>query len=280
MSKQSLRVSFEFFPPKTEKGTTKLNAVQATLADKKPTFFSVTYGAGGSTRDRTINTVIDTATRTNIPVAPHLSCIGQSREEIIELITHYKNNNIERIVALRGDLPSGMGSSIAGIGYASDLVKLIRENTGDHFHLEVAAYPEVHPQAASADSDFKYFIEKAQAGANSAITQYFYNAGAYYEFKNRCEKAGVNIPIIPGIMPITNYTNLIRFSDMCGAEIPRWIKKRLESYGDDLESIQQFGTEAVSQLCQELINMDCPGLHFYTLNQAEPSLAICDALSL
>ncbi len=280
MSNSEKRFSFEFFPPKTEKGVEKLKQVEMTLAEKKPAFFSVTYGAGGSTRERTFSTVFGCRERTGRPVAPHLACIGDTRAHLIELINEYKTKGIERIVALRGDMPSGAGPTRGEIAYASELVTLIREESGDHFHLEVAAYPEAHPQAPSSDADLNNFVTKVNAGANSAITQYFFNIDGFYDFKNRCEQKGVTLPIYPGIMPITNYTNLVRFSDACGAEIPRWIRKRLENYADDIESIKQFGEEVVTRLCGQLLELDCPGLHFYTLNQADPTLALWNNLNL
>lgn len=274
------RFSFEFFPPKTEEGANKLRQVRDTLARRKPDFFSVTYGAGGSTRDRTLNTVLDLHDL-GISTAPHLSCIGSEKSDILDLLDQYKARGIQRIVALRGDLPSGAGiSSGSELRYANELVSLIREHSGDYFLIEVAAYPECHPQAPNFENDLLNFQRKVQAGANSAITQYFYNADSYYYFVDRCEKLGINIPLVPGIMPITNYSRLARFSDMCGAEIPRWIRKQLEAYGDDLESIQRFGEEVVTRLCEDLLTAGAPGLHFYTLNQAEPSLAIWNNLGL
>lgn len=274
------RFSFEFFPPKTEEGAEKLRQVRDTLARRKPDFFSVTYGAGGSTRDRTLKTVLDLHDL-GISTAPHLSCIGSERGDILELLDRYKERGIQRIVALRGDLPSGTGVSSGGeLRYANELVELIREHSGEHFLVEVAAYPEAHPQAPTLEADLVNFKRKVDAGANSAITQYFYNADSYYYFVDRCEKMGINIPVVPGIMPITNYSRLARFSDMCGAEIPRWIRKQLEAYGDDLQSIGRFGQEVVTRLCEDLLAQGAPGLHFYTLNQAEPSLAIWDNLGL
>ena len=209
-----------------------------------------------------------------VPAAPHLSCVGDSREDLRTLLNDYRDCGIQRIVALRGDLPSGMGHASGELRYANELVEFIRAETGDHFKLEVAAYPESHPQAPSFEADLKNFIRKAQAGADSAITQYFFNADCYFHFVDRVRKAGVDIPIIPGIMPITNYSKLARFSDACGAEIPRWIRKQLESYGDDSDSIKAFGTEVISQLCERLVEGGAPGLHFYTLNQAEPTVAV------
>jgi methylenetetrahydrofolate reductase (NADH) len=272
------RFSFEFFPPKTSAGMEKLQAVRDELARRKPDFFSVTYGAGGSTQERTISTVL-TLQDQGISTAPHLSCVGSTLENISSLLSHYKEKGVNRIVALRGDLPSGMGSA-GELKYANDLVEFIRQHSGDHFNIEVAAYPEFHPQAQSAEADLLNFKKKVDAGANSAITQYFYNADAYFYFIERVEKMGIEIPIVPGIMPITNYTNLVRFSDMCGAEIPRWIRKQLEAYGDDSESIKKFGEEVVTSMCERLLNAGAPGLHFYTMNQAESNLKIWDNLGL
>ncbi len=274
------RFSFEFFPPKTDVGITKLKAVREEFAKLNPAFFSVTYGAGGSTRDRTFDTVTETKTSTGINTAPHLSCVGDTREQLRGLINQYKDNGINRIVTLRGDLPSGMGSSVGELQYASDLVSFIREETGDHFHLEVAAYPEMHPQAKSMDADLQAFKAKVDAGANSAITQYFYNIDAYKFFIDSCEKMGINIPIVVGVMPITNHDNLMRFSNMCGAEIPRWIRTRIESHATDLDYITKFGEEVVTNLCEQLLDLGAPGLHFYTLNQVEPSLSIWNNLGL
>ena len=271
---QERRYSFEFFPTKTEAGHEKLMNVARQLATYKPDFFSCTYGAGGSTRDRTLNTVLQLDGDVKVPTAPHLSCVGDSKAELRELLNLYKNSGIKRIVALRGDLPSGMGMASGELRYANDLVSFIREETGDHFHIEVAAYPEMHPQARNFEDDIANFVRKAKAGADSAITQYFFNADCYFHFVDRVRQAGIDIPIIPGIMPITNYTKLARFSDACGAEIPRWIRKQLEAYGDDSDSISAFGTEVISQLCERLLDGGAPGLHFYTLNQAEPSLAV------
>ena len=267
-------ISFEFFPTKTEAGHEKLLATARTLAAAGPEFFSVTYGAGGSTRDGTRRTVLQLDGEVKVPTAPHLSCVGDSREDLRNLINDYRANGIQRIVALRGDLPSGMGHASGELRYANELVEFIRAETGDHFTIEVAAYPESHPQAPNFETDLQNFIRKAHAGADSAITQYFFNADCYFHFVDRVRQAGIDIPIIPGIMPITNYTKLARFSDACGAEIPRWIRKQLEAYGDDSDSISAFGTEVISQLCERLLDGGAPGLHFYTLNQAEPSLAV------
>lgn len=272
--KYNTPVSFEFFPTKTPAGHDKLIAAAQVLAGQQPEFFSVTYGAGGSTRDRTVNTVVQLDQEVKIPTAPHLSCVGDSKEQLRELINLYRDSGIRRIVALRGDLPSGMGQASGELRYANELVEFIREETGDHFSIEVAAYPEAHPQARDFEIDLDNFVRKAKAGANSAITQYFFNADCYFYFVERVRQAGVEIPIVPGIMPITNYSSLSRFSDACGAEIPRWIRKQLESYGDDTASIKAFGTEVMSTMCQRLLDGGAPSLHFYTLNQAEPSLAI------
>lgn len=274
------RFSFEFFPPKTDAGVEKLNGVQQTLAEKKPSFFSVTYGAGGSTRDRTFDTVMNVKAKTGIDAAPHLSCVGDTKAQLADLLNQYKDSGIDRIVTLRGDLPSGMGASLGELKYASDLVAFIREKTGDHFHLEVAAYPEMHPQAKSMDADLQAFKTKVQAGANSAITQYFFNVDAYKFFVDSCEKMGLDLPIYPGIMPIINYDNLMRFSSMCGAEIPRFIRMRMEAVRGDEQSIKQLGEEIVTSLCEELLAMGAPGIHFYTMNQAEPTLAIWNNLNL
>lgn len=272
------RFSFEFFPPKTDLGKEKLQTVRNQLAEVNPDFFSVTFGAGGSTRERTIETVVDLH-KQGISTAPHLSCVGGTRAEISELLDVYKENGINRIVALRGDMPSGMGAS-GEMRYANELVEFIREHSGDHFNLEVAAYPEFHPQARNAEEDLKNFARKVEAGANSAITQYFFNADSYFYFIDRLEKLGVTLPVVPGIMPIVNFSNLVRFSDMCGAEIPRWIRKQLEAYGDDKESIRKFGEEVVTNMCEKLLEAGAPGLHFYTLNQAEPSISIWKNLGI
>ncbi len=271
--------SFEFFPPKTPEGIKKLEATSLQLAALKPGFFSVTFGAGGSTRDRTFETVMDIREKSGVEVAPHLSCISSTRENIRNIIESYRNDGIGHMVALRGDIPSGTVEA-GEFRYANELVSFIREETGNHFHIEVAAYPEYHPQASSPERDFANFRRKVEAGANSALTQYFYNTDAYFRFTDRCEAAGINIPVVPGIMPITNYHQLARFSDSCGAEIPRWIRKRLEAYGEDLESIRAFGEDVVTGLCARLVEQGAPGLHFYTLNRAAPSLAIWNNLGL
>lgn len=272
------RFSFEFFPPKTDQGREKLQTVRDRLAEVHPDFFSVTFGAGGSTRDRTIETVLNLHSQ-GISTAPHLSCVGGTRESIAELLDIYRESGVNRIVALRGDLPSGMGAS-GELRYANELVAFIREHSGDTFNLEVAAYPEFHPQARNAEEDLKNFARKVEAGANSAITQYFFNADSYFYFIDRLEKMNITIPVVPGIMPIVNFSSLVRFSDMCGAEIPRWIRKQLEAYGDDSDSIRKFGEEVVTRMCERLLAAGAPGLHFYTLNQAETSLNIWNNLGL
>lgn len=280
MSQNDRRFSFEFFPAKTEAGHEKLMVTARQLAAYKPDFFSCTYGAGGSTRDRTLSTVLQLDGEVQVPTAPHLSCVGDTKAELRALLAHYKDAGIRRIVALRGDLPSGMGMASGELRYANELVEFIRTETGDHFHIEVAAYPEVHPQARNFEDDLANFVRKVKAGADSAITQYFFNADSYFHFVERAEKLGVSIPVVPGIMPITNYTKLARFSDACGAEIPRWIRKQLEAYGDDIASIQAFGEQVITEMCERLLDGGAPGLHFYTLNQAEPSLALWNNLKL
>jgi methylenetetrahydrofolate reductase (NADPH) len=273
-------ISFELFPPKTEKGLDNLKQSVAALKTKQPAYFSVTYGAGGSTQQRTFDTV-NWLMDEQITTAPHLSCIGANREEILEILEHYKSIGIRRLVALRGDLPSGTGlGDLGDLSHANQLVTLIREVYAEHFHIEVAAYPEFHPQASSPQQDLNYFKHKVEAGADSAITQYFYNADAYFRFLDNCQQLQIEIPIVPGIMPITNFVQLARFSDACGAEIPRWLRKRLEGFGDDLEAIRSYGTETVIRLCERLLEGGAPGLHFYTMNQAKPTLDIWQALSL
>lgn len=271
--------SCEFFPPITTEGVAKLQDAREQLLALRPTYFSVTYGAGGSTRDRTVELVLDTQANSGIPAAPHLTCIASTQDSVCELLNHYRAQGIRRIVALRGDMPSGMRDP-GEFRYANELVSFIRAEYGDHFHLEVAAYPEYHPQASSPEKDLENFKRKVDAGANSAITQYFYNADAYFRFVDDCGRVGLDLPIIPGIMPITNFTQLARFSDHCGAEIPRWIRKRMESFGDDRNAIRAFGLDVVTQLCQRLLEGGAPGLHFYTMNQAGPTLALCERLGL
>lgn len=272
-----LGISFEFFPPNTDVGREKLVGVRDALAEHGPRFFSVTYGAGGSTQARTHQTV-KMVSESGINTAPHLSCVGSDKGELRELLERYRENGINSLVALRGDLPSGMGGT-GELRYANELVEFIRAETGDHFEIAVAAYPECHPQAPNFEKDLENFARKVQAGANIAITQYFFNADAYFHFVDRVRALGVDVPIVPGIMPITNYTKLARFSDSCGADIPRWIRKQLEAYGDDGDSIRAFGEEVISRLCQRLLDGGAPGLHFYTLNQAEASLKVLDNLA-
>jgi methylenetetrahydrofolate reductase (NADPH) len=259
-------LSFEFFPPKTTEGIEKLRETRTQLAKYNPEFFSVTFGAGGSTRDRTMDTVFEIQ-RDGFQAAPHISCISSSKEEIAALLQAYQAQGIKRLVALRGDVPSGEVSS-GDFRYATELVSFIRAETGSHFHIEVAAYPEFHPEARTPAADLLNLKRKAEAGANSAITQYFYNADAYFRFIDQCATAGINIPIVPGIMPIYNITQLARFSSICGAEIPRWLKMRLEEYGDDMASLRAFGIDVVSELCETLKVWGVPSLHFYTLNQS------------
>jgi len=271
--------SVEFFPPKTEQGMANLRAAQQQLEQKlQPSFYSVTFGAGGSTQENTLETVL-AIQNDGLQAAPHLSCVGANKDELRGMLQQYQAVGICHLVALRGDLPSGM-HGYGDFQYANELVEFIRAETGDHFFIEVAAYPETHPQAVSSESDLLNFKRKVEAGANSAISQYFYNADAYFYFVERCQKMGVEIPIVPGIMPITNYSSLARFSATCGAEIPRWITKQLQAYGDDSESIRQFGLEVVSKLCQTLLDGGAPGLHFYSMNRAESTLAIWQRLQL
>ena len=264
--------SCEFFPPKTDDGKVKLERVRAELMEMNPRYFSVTFGAGGSTQKGTLETVL-AIQAAGVDAAPHLSCIGSEKAAIRELLETYRANGISHIVALRGDIPSGMRDT-GDFSYANELVSFIREETGDHFYIEVAAYPEFHPQAPSADRDLANFKRKVEAGADSAITQYFFNADAYFRFLDDCERLGIDVPVIPGIMPITNYTQLARFSDACGAEIPRWIRKRLEAFGEDKAALKAFGEDVVTDLCQTLLDGGAPGLHFYSMNQSEPTLAI------
>jgi len=258
--------SFEFFPPKTTEGIENLRETRVQLAKFNPEFFSVTFGAGGSTRDRTMDTVLEIQ-KEGFQSAPHISCISSSKEEIRDLLNTYKSRNIKRLVALRGDVPSGEVSA-GDFKYAEELVEFIRLETGNHFHIEVAAYPEFHPEAKTPSADLFNLKSKIVAGADSAITQYFYNADAYFRFIDQCDSAGINVPIVPGIMPIYNITQLARFSSICGAEIPRWMKMRLEEYGDDISSLRAFGVDIVSQLCETLQANGVRSLHFYTLNRS------------
>lgn len=264
--------SFEFFPPNTDEGAEKLVVTARELAALKPKFFSVTYGAGGSTQARTLKAVLDLRAAGHA-AAPHVSCIGSTRAGLRDTLQQYKDNGIKHLVALRGDLPSGAGAA-GEFHYANELVAFIRREFGDHFFIEVAAYPEYHPQAKSALDDLNNFKRKVEAGADSAITQYFYNTDCYYHFIEQCEKMGITIPIVPGIMPIGRFSQLARFSDACGAEIPRWIRKKLEGYGDDTDSIRAFGLDVVTKLCEDLLAAGAPGLHFYTMNQASLTTAI------
>ena len=270
--------SFEFFPPKTDQGVQNLRATRDELARLNPRFFSVTFGAGGSTQARTFETVIEIQ-QAGQEAAPHLSCIGSAREELGSLLDAYRQEGISHIVALRGDMPSGMQEP-GELRHANELVEFIRERTGDHFFIEVAAYPEFHPQASDALADLANFKRKVDAGANAAITQYFYNPDAYFRFIDACESRGIDLPIVPGIMPITNYTQLARFSDACGAEIPRWLRQRLAAFGDDRESLLAFGVDVVSSICRELLEQGAPGLHFYTMNRSGPTLDIWNNLGL
>ncbi|MEO6147907.1 MAG: methylenetetrahydrofolate reductase [NAD(P)H] [Sulfuriferula sp.] len=270
--------SFEFFPPKSPEGMDKLRATRDQLALLQPKFFSVTFGAGGSTRDHSLETVLDIQ-RAGYAAAPHLSCIGSTHDNIRAILQEYQTHGIRHIIALRGDLPSGMAST-GEFRYANELVEFIRRETDDWFNIEVAAYPEYHPQARSAREDLLNFKRKVDAGANSAITQYFFNADAYFNFVDECAALGVTLPIVPGIMPIGNFSQLARFSDACGAEIPRWMRKRLEGYSDDIESIRSFGLDVVTDLCERLLKAGAPGLHFYTMNQATLTTAIWQRLGL
>lgn len=272
-------LSCEFFPPITEAGLYKLQTTRQQLLALRPAYFSVTYGAGGSTRERTLEVVRDTQAHTATPIAPHLTCIAATAHSIRELLNHYQEHGIRHLVALRGDMPSGMRDP-GEFRYASELVAFIRSNFGAHFHIEVAAYPEYHPQVCSPDKDLDNFKIKVDAGANSAITQYFYNADAYFNFIDQCAARGIDLPIVPGIMPITNFTQLARFSDACGAEIPRWMRKKLESFGDDQAALRAFGLDAVTNLCRKLLDGGAPGLHFYTMNRADLVLEIGQRLGL
>ncbi len=268
----NIRLSFEFFPAKTDQGRDKLIQVQQELTAFKPEFFPVTYGAGGSTREHTKG-IVQLIKQAGQEVAPHLSFGGDSPEALLALLKDYQSHGINRLVALRGDRPSGMGGGLHMV-YANELVAFIRQHFGDYFHIEVAAYPEIHPESTSFISDIGFLKGKFDAGANSAITQYFYNPDAYFYFVEQCRAQGIHQDIVPGIMPITNYKNLSRFSDSCGAEIPRWLRKRLESFGDDNESLKAFGVDIVTELCETLLDNEAPGLHFYTMNQTDPTATI------
>ncbi|MCB1700329.1 MAG: methylenetetrahydrofolate reductase [NAD(P)H] [Pseudomonadales bacterium] len=279
MSRQRPRISFEYFPPRTVEGKARLlQETTPALNELNPAFFSVTYGAGGTTRDSTLG-LVSTIHNDGIDVAPHLSFGGDDENAVGALIDTYVARGIKRMVALRGDMPSGMGGA-SQLVYANELVAFIRERTGDHFEIEVAAYPEIHPESKSYDSDIQYLKGKLDAGANSAITQYFFNVESYFYFHDQCTAAGISKPIYAGIMPIINFANLARFSRNCGAEIPRWICQRIEGYGDDQDSIRKFGVEVVTQLCQTLLDSGAPGIHFYTMNQVEPTREIYRNLGL
>ncbi|WP_018862620.1 MULTISPECIES: methylenetetrahydrofolate reductase [NAD(P)H] [unclassified Thioalkalivibrio] len=280
MSDQKRVFSVEFFPPKDEAGAERLAKARKRLGTLKPEFYSVTFGAGGSTRDRTLETVRDIIDKDGIPAAPHVSCISSTRGELYDLLATYRDIGVKRIVALRGDLPSGTKNSGGDFRYASELVEFVRAEFGDQFKIEVAAYPEFHPQAPNAEKDLENFKTKVDAGADAAITQYFYNVDAYEAFMERVEKMGITIPIIVGIMPITNYTQIVRFSEMCGAEIPRYIRKRMEAYGDDKESIRKFGIEIATRLTDDVLEKGAPGIHFYSMNQAGPTETIWKNLDL
>jgi methylenetetrahydrofolate reductase (NADPH) len=278
MNTSTLPVSFEFFPPKTPEGVEKLVGVRQNLYALKPDFFSVTYGAGGSTQDGTLQTV-QAIIKDGYAAAPHFSCIGATHDSVRAQLAQFKQAGIQRMVALRGDLPSGYGS-FGEFKHANELVAFIRAETGDHFHIEVGCYPEIHPQAKSPEKDLQAYVTKVKAGASSAITQYFFNSDAYFRFVDDAYKLGADIPVVPGIMPILSSSQLMRFSDACGAEIPRWIRMRLQAYGDDSASIKAFGLDVVTDLCDQLRNGGVPGLHFYTMNQSAASVEICKRLDL
>lgn len=271
--------SVEFFPPRSDEAAETLRQTRNNLAALKPRYFSVTFGAGGSTQERTLETVMEIQSQADLEAAPHLSCVSSTKDDIRKILNIYIENNVSHLVALRGDMPSGV--HVPGeLHYANELVSFIREETGDHFFIEVAAYPETHPQADSATHDLQNFKRKVDAGANSAITQYFFNPDSYLYFVEQCSSLGIDIPIVPGIMPITNYTQLARFSNTCGAEIPRWLRLKLESYDDDLESIRAFGIDMISRMCERLLEQGAPGLHFYSMNRVEPTKTIWENLGL
>jgi methylenetetrahydrofolate reductase (NADH) len=274
------KFSFEFFPARTPESVIKLETTFERLAKLKPDYFSVTFGAGGSTREPTFETIKSIREKTTIETAPHISCMGVMIDEIIEILESYRSAGIKKLVTLRGDMPSGSAGGSGQFRYANELVEFIRKETGDHFHIEVAAYPEFHPQAPTASVDLQNFKRKVDAGANGAVTQYFYNPDAYFRFVDSCEKLGIDIPIVPGVMPITNCTQLSRFSEACGAEIPRWIMKRLLEYGDDRPAIREFGIDVTTELCENLLAGGAPGIHFYTMNQSAASEAIWNNLNL
>ena len=278
MNTNQLPISFEFFPPKTPEGTEKLRVTRQALYALKPEFCSVTFGAGGSTQEGTFATVAEILAE-GVEAACHFSCVGATKATVRQQLTTLQIMGVKRLVALRGDLPSGYGAG-GEFHYASDLVAFIRAETGDAFHIEVASYPEVHPQAKSAEDDLKAYVAKVKAGANSSITQYFFNSDAYFRFVDDAYKLGVDVPVVPGIMPITSSTQLMRFSDACGAEIPRWIRLRLQGFGDDTASIKSFGLDVTTDLCDQLRNGGVPGIHFYSMNQAGPTVEICKRLQL
>jgi methylenetetrahydrofolate reductase (NADPH) len=279
-NKFTKKFSFEFFPARTPESVVKLETTFACLAKLNPDYFSVTFGAGGSTREPTIETVKYIRERTTIETAPHISCMGVMTDEILEVLESYRSAGIKKLLALRGDLPSGSAGGSGQLRYANELVEFIRKETGDHFHIEVAAYPEFHPQASTASADLKNFKRKVDAGANGAVTQYFYNPDAYFRFVDSCEKLGIDIPIVPGVMPIINCSQLVRFSEACGAEIPRWILRRLQEFGDDRPAIREFGIDVTTELCDHLLTGGAPGIHFYTMNQSAASEAIWNNLNL
>ncbi|MCP2041464.1 methylenetetrahydrofolate reductase (NADPH) [Neisseria sp. HSC-16F19] len=270
-------LSFEFFPTRTEEGRLKQAVTRKQLSQFKPAFFSCTYGAGGTTREGTLQAVRDIMAD-GIAAAPHLACVGATREEMVAILGEYRDMGIRHVVALRGDIPSGVGFGGQGLRYANELVALIRAEFGDAFHIEVAAYPEFHPQARSAEDDLNHFVRKCQAGADSAITQYFFNADSYFRFVDEVQSRGVDIPIVPGIMPIASFSKLARFSETCGAEIPRWLRLKLQSYADDTASIKALGLDVVTEMCSRLLANGAPSLHFYTLNQAGLVSTICQRL--
>lgn len=272
-----MQLSFEFFPPRTDQGKKNLRQVRQELSVINPHYFSTTFGAGGTTQDATLETVLDIQANDGIPAAPHLSCIDSKKSKILTLLSQYKDAGINRIITLRGDIPSGV-RDIGDFHYANELVEFIRTEFNDHFHIEVAAYPEMHPQAKNMQTDLTHFVNKIKAGADGAITQYFYNADAYFRFVDEVQKQGIDTPITAGIMPITNHDQLMRFSTMCGAEIPRWIEKRLSGYGDDMQSLREFGFDVVANLCDQLKNQGVDNFHFYSMNKSQPSLQLAKLL--
>jgi methylenetetrahydrofolate reductase (NADPH) len=276
------KFSFELFPPRTPEATARLSGVVDQLAVAGPQYFSITYGAGGSTQEGTYETLMTVARQTGIDAAPHLTCVGSTKVHIAELLDRYREAGVRRIVALRGDLPAtAMSTAAPGeFSYASELVNFIRARHGAYFTIEVAAYPEMHPQAVSPSVDFDHFCRKVEAGADSALTQLFYNPDAYFDFAERCQKAGITIPIVPGIMPITGFANTVKFTGGCGADLPRWVRIRLEEMQNDKVALVQFGVEVVTRLCRTLLDNGAPGLHFYTVNQAQPTLQLCENLGL